>query len=201
MEEKKRIDRLFQEKLKDYEVFPEPHVWKNIQQEIMEKKRRRIVPLWLRFGSAAAVLLLLISTGFWYFDQGDSLPNHNITVPSSVDSEADQPAKEENSDQNNSTKQIQNTTTTDQKNTSFENDERIKSTSSEPQKSSRSTFTDSDRNPVNSTAQANEPTNALANNDNVEEEREENKSNDQKLNLENKDFIDENTAIKNNQTK
>ena len=68
MDEKKPIDRLFQEKLKDFEVFPEANVWKNIEGELTKKKRRRIVPLWLRLGSAAAVLLLLVSTGFWFFE-------------------------------------------------------------------------------------------------------------------------------------
>ena len=70
MGEKKHIDRLFQEKLKDYEVFPEAHVWKNIEQQLTKKKRRRIVPLWLRLGGAAAILLLLVNGGMWYFNQG-----------------------------------------------------------------------------------------------------------------------------------
>ncbi len=90
MEEKKHIDRLFQEKLKDFEVFPEPDVWKNIEQELSKKKRRRIVPLWLRLGSAAAILFLLVSTGFWYFDQDDQLPNPINTKSPLINDDIDQ---------------------------------------------------------------------------------------------------------------
>jgi len=65
MEDKKHIDRLFQEKLKDFEVFPDTEVWKNIEQQLVKKKKRRVFPLWLRFGSAAAVLLLISSSIFF----------------------------------------------------------------------------------------------------------------------------------------
>lgn len=69
MREKKNIDRLFQEEFKDFEVSPADSVWKNIENELMKKnKKRRIVPLWIRFGGAAAVFLLLLSTVFWYFN-------------------------------------------------------------------------------------------------------------------------------------
>lgn len=69
MDEKKNIDRLFQEKFKDYEIFPDDSVWKNIEDKLMKKKKRRIVPLWLRIGGAAAILLLLTSAVFWYYNQ------------------------------------------------------------------------------------------------------------------------------------
>ena len=82
MEDKKHIDRIFQEKLKDFEAFPEPHVWKGIEEALMKKKKRRIVPLWLQRGSAAAVLLFLISTGFWYFGEDTNPANPvNNTLP------------------------------------------------------------------------------------------------------------------------
>ncbi len=115
MDEKKPIDRLFQEKLKDFEVFPEANVWKNIERELTKKKRRRIVPLWLRLGSAAAVLLLLVSTGFWFFDQekpGDvspiSEPNRiepNSTILESTDQE---PKTTENPSSNTDTENAAN---------------------------------------------------------------------------------------------
>jgi len=80
MNENKKIDRLFQEKFKDFEVFPDDNVWKNIEKQLSKKKKRRIVPLWLRFGGAAAILLLLISSGFWYFN-GDT---NNKDVPNEI---------------------------------------------------------------------------------------------------------------------
>ena len=72
MNERKNIDRLFQEKFKDFEVFPDANVWKNIEKQIKKKKKRKIVPLWFRLGGAAAILLLLISSGFWYFNSSDN---------------------------------------------------------------------------------------------------------------------------------
>lgn len=98
MEEKKSIDRLFQEKLKDFESIPEPHIWKNIEQELTKKEKRRIVPLWLRLGSTAAVLLLFISAGFWYFDQESTLPNPTNTKPGVIDNETVQPKNDKGND-------------------------------------------------------------------------------------------------------
>lgn len=92
MEDKKSIDRLFQEKFKDYEVFPEPIVWKNIEKQIRKEKRRRIIPLWLRFAGAAAILLILVSTGLWIFDQDNNLenkPNEIIITNTEVDASTD----------------------------------------------------------------------------------------------------------------
>jgi len=87
MDEKKNIDRLFQEKFKDYEVFPDASAWKNIEKQLMKKKKRRIIPLWLRFAGAAAILLLLISTGFWFFDQRDNTTEQpNETIITDTDS-------------------------------------------------------------------------------------------------------------------
>jgi hypothetical protein len=58
MIEKKNIDRLFQEKFKDFEVDPTEQVWDNIESELRKKKKRRIVPIWFRLAGAAAVLLI-----------------------------------------------------------------------------------------------------------------------------------------------
>ncbi|NDI98589.1 outer membrane beta-barrel protein [Flavobacterium sp. LaA7.5] len=61
MSEKKNIDRLFQEKFKDFEAAPPEHVWENIEAELKKKKKRRVVPLWFKLSGAAAVLLI----GMW----------------------------------------------------------------------------------------------------------------------------------------
>ena len=97
MEDKKSIDRLFQEKFKDYEVFPEPIVWKNIEKQIRKQKKRRIIPLWLRFAGAAAILLILVSTGLWIFDQDNNLenkPNEIIITNTEVDAATDSEKKD-----------------------------------------------------------------------------------------------------------
>ncbi len=62
MEEKKHIDRLYQEKFKDFEATPREMVWKNISSRLQEKERKRsIVPIWYRIAGVAAVLALFFN--------------------------------------------------------------------------------------------------------------------------------------------
>lgn len=73
MKEKKNIDKLFSERLKDFEVSPSPHVWDNIQVALKkEKKDRKVIPLWIKFGGVAALLALLLTVGNWVFDPFES---------------------------------------------------------------------------------------------------------------------------------
>ncbi len=58
MIEKKNIDRLFQEKFKDFEAAPSDKVWGNIEARLKEKKKRRVIPLWWKLSGVAALLIL-----------------------------------------------------------------------------------------------------------------------------------------------
>lgn len=58
MNERKDLDRLFQEKFKDFEVAPPDFVWENIQEKLRENKKTRVVPLWYRLSGVAALLVL-----------------------------------------------------------------------------------------------------------------------------------------------
>lgn len=59
MSDKKNIDRLFQEKFKDFEVAPDAKVWQNIEAALKEEEEeRRIIPFWFKFGGIAASLIL-----------------------------------------------------------------------------------------------------------------------------------------------
>ncbi|MBF6607827.1 MAG: outer membrane beta-barrel protein [Flavobacterium sp.] len=58
MSEKKNIDRLFQERFKDFEVEPPQDAWANIEARLHEKKRRRIIPFWFQLSGVAAALIL-----------------------------------------------------------------------------------------------------------------------------------------------
>lgn len=59
MSEKKNIDRLFQEKFKDFEVQPPEMAWQNIESGLQKKKKqKKVVPLWLRLSGVAAIFLL-----------------------------------------------------------------------------------------------------------------------------------------------
>ncbi|WP_417352842.1 hypothetical protein [Flavobacterium alkalisoli] len=60
MSEKKHIDRLFQEKFKDFDVAPPENMWKNIEAELQkDKKKRRVIPIWwYRVGGIAALFVI-----------------------------------------------------------------------------------------------------------------------------------------------
>ncbi|WP_029034335.1 hypothetical protein [Salinimicrobium terrae] len=66
MKEKKYIDRLYQEKFRDFEAAPREAVWKSIEAKLQEKKKRRaVVPLWYRYAGVAALLAFLLMLGDW----------------------------------------------------------------------------------------------------------------------------------------
>lgn len=68
MKEKKYIDRLYQEKFRDFEAAPRDAVWKNIEEKLREKEKRRraAVPLWYRYAGVAALLAFLLMLGDWF---------------------------------------------------------------------------------------------------------------------------------------
>lgn len=82
MRDKKHIDRLFQEKFRDFEVSPNEQVWQNISSKInSSRKKRRILPLWSRIAGAAAVLAVIfsINNDFWLNNEN---PVANTEKPS-----------------------------------------------------------------------------------------------------------------------
>ncbi|TGD57589.1 outer membrane beta-barrel protein [Flavobacterium humi] len=60
MSERKNIERLFQEKFKDFEAAPPPQVWAGIESKLEKKESKptAAVPFWLKASGIAAVLLL-----------------------------------------------------------------------------------------------------------------------------------------------
>ncbi|HEY6141881.1 MAG TPA: hypothetical protein VIV55_00450 [Flavobacterium sp.] len=62
MKEKKNIDRLFQEQLRDFEASPNNQVWLNIEAELRKDKKRKVIPLWLKCTGIAAAFLLGLFT-------------------------------------------------------------------------------------------------------------------------------------------
>ncbi len=74
MKQKKHIDRLFQEGLKDFEATPSNAVWKNIEAKLNNKKeKKRIIPIWWRMGGAAAILLISLFVGINYFKSPEAI--------------------------------------------------------------------------------------------------------------------------------
>lgn len=76
------IDSLFND-LKDLEVSPSDKVWKGIENRL-EKKKKRIIPLYWRIGAAASVLLAI---GFFLFNSGEPNDSDNQFVRQSSPAE------------------------------------------------------------------------------------------------------------------
>lgn len=74
MSDKKNIERLFQEKFKDFEAIPSSKVWENIEAELHKKKRRRVIPIWFKLSGVAALLLVGALIGYGILNQ---VPNVN----------------------------------------------------------------------------------------------------------------------------
>lgn len=77
-------DSLFRE-LKDLEVKPSPLMWEKIEHRLDEKKKRRLIPIFLRVGVAASLALMF---GLWWIGSHDikRLNKNNIGTASTNDS-------------------------------------------------------------------------------------------------------------------
>ncbi|MCF7566818.1 hypothetical protein L3X37_00360 [Sabulilitoribacter arenilitoris] len=84
MSDKKHIDRLFQERFKDFEATPSDAVWKNIEAEL-NKKKRRVIPIWWRYAGVAALLLLLLTVGGLFLNDSGRNDSDNIEPTQVVD--------------------------------------------------------------------------------------------------------------------
>lgn len=101
MNDKKNIDRFFQEKFKDFEAEPNEMVWKNIEASLKNKKnKRRIVPFWLQLSGIAAALIIGMFTINHYFGKND--PVNKVVL------EDESFNKEKSNQDNNSKTTIEN---------------------------------------------------------------------------------------------
>src|SRR5210317_1457682 len=58
---KDSIDKLYQEKLKNFSEVPDEKVWKSIAASLDKKKKSRLIlPVWWKLGGAAAILAILL---------------------------------------------------------------------------------------------------------------------------------------------
>ena len=90
MNEKKNIERLFQEKFKDFEAVPNKQIWVNIESKLKEKKKRRVIviPFWWKLTGVAATLLIgfLITNALFFTDsnQINDVVNQDNNVPTNI---------------------------------------------------------------------------------------------------------------------
>lgn len=88
MKDNKNIERLFQEKFKDFEALPPQDSWDIIASRLNEKKKKkRIVPIWFQFSGIAASLFI-IGALIWNFsgeNNSTEIPNSNNTIVNTED--------------------------------------------------------------------------------------------------------------------
>ena len=74
MRELKNIDRLFQENLKDFEVFPPNRSWDTIEGHLENRSIKRRIPIWVKISSIAALFILFFTVGTIYL-----IPENDFT--------------------------------------------------------------------------------------------------------------------------
>ena len=75
---KKNLDKLFQEKLKDFSEVPDENVWKSIEASLDKKKKsRKAIPIWWKLGGVAAILILGLF--LWNPFAGASINSSEVT--------------------------------------------------------------------------------------------------------------------------
>nr|WP_042295083.1 outer membrane beta-barrel protein [Nonlabens ulvanivorans] len=89
MSDKKNIDRLFQERFKDFEAAPPMAAWDNIEKQLDGKKPVAVFPLWIKWiGIAAGIALLttLAYTGYSSFKNNTEVDQQIVTEINDVNS-------------------------------------------------------------------------------------------------------------------
>jgi hypothetical protein len=105
MNDKKNIDRLFQEKFKDFEVAPSDAIWDRINESLpKKKKKRRVIALWWQLGGVAAAIAIMLTVGVSVFNNdginSEDLPivntDENNENNSKIDNANDSTTKQQN---------------------------------------------------------------------------------------------------------
>ena len=74
MLERKNIDRVFQENLKDLEIYPNKRVWNNIEGQLNGKSSRPPIALWKKLSGIAVMLAAIVTTGLFFFNTSEVAP-------------------------------------------------------------------------------------------------------------------------------
>jgi len=128
----KNIDRIFQENLKDFEVFPPNKAWSAIEKKLDTQPVKKPVPFWVKIASIAALFVLFFSVGTIYLlpeakFSKNFLLNRIINSDSISDNNSEKPENKEvkkiNKDINeNKQKLTNNSKDTKLTSTEFENE-------------------------------------------------------------------------------
>ncbi|MFD2822459.1 hypothetical protein ACFS5M_02185 [Lacinutrix iliipiscaria] len=101
MSNKKHIDRVFQEKLKDFEATPSPKVWKSIKGELEStNKDKKVYPIWLRIAGIAALLLILLTVGNAIVSNTSDSKDHKVVDTEKPENNSEAISNPQNSNAN-----------------------------------------------------------------------------------------------------
>ncbi|WAC01131.1 hypothetical protein N7U66_13300 [Lacinutrix neustonica] len=115
MSEKKHIDRLFQEKFKDFEAKPKDTVWNAIQNQLEPAAvQPKVMPLWLRLAGVAALVVLLFTIGNTFLESNTSEGNTETIVDTKVDTNGN-PENTNSASKTNNTASTENETVSEKK--------------------------------------------------------------------------------------
>ncbi|MCH7523803.1 MAG: outer membrane beta-barrel protein [Bacteroidetes bacterium] len=158
MKDKKNIDRLFMEKLKDFEATPSNSVWENISIELQSiEKGKKGIPTWWRVAGVAATLLLLFTISQVVLNNNTTIPLQEIivdegTIKDSENTDSQDAVNKENmlsdSDQKNVSEDLKsesssfpsNDSTTNARSISAQNENRNVTVSNNTQNVNRNTY-------------------------------------------------------------
>ena len=86
MNDKKNIERLFQEKFKDFEAIPPANAWQNIASKLEKKEsKKRVIPFWFKAtGIAAGLIIGYFVLNNFNDNSWDNKPLDNQTVVKSM---------------------------------------------------------------------------------------------------------------------
>lgn len=195
MNDDKDIDRLFQEKFKDFEMTPDDAIWNRINESLPhKKKKRRVIPLWWQIGGVAAAIALLLTVGVSVFNSEE---NTSREFPIVNTDKKDNTPEEGHTKTSTENKQNQPNTTDDTTSkivdSNLDSEEKSNLEASEndsPQKTNAS-------NPLTTSDKSNQESNAVANTSGLNEK---NKPSEDRHNLSSDTNKEENTKLA-NQTK
>lgn len=91
MLERKNIDRVFQENLKDLEIYPNSRVWNNIENKLSNKTSKPTIALWKKLSGIAMMLAAIFTAGLFYFNNDTIQVNSQVgeTDATSIDRSTD----------------------------------------------------------------------------------------------------------------
>ncbi len=109
-DEKKNIDRLFQEKFRDFEASPSKEVWEKIEKELKEEKNKTIFfPFWLRAVGVAALFVGITLIGsLWNITQQENVVSSTERNNKEIKNEIENPGFITDETEKENTKKKQN---------------------------------------------------------------------------------------------